>query len=410
MKTSEKEYLLRGTTSWFSVKHLRKGQVNEEVIKTLFTLHRNMRVKPNPNFNSIRHVGTPVGLFLGIAEFGAAFSKVCESKLFLIPDRCSIKLPGGYKPQPKETESIYTFEYPPVDSNSRWKGLDFPLRVNLKGGPNGPTLGSQPEDLCALKHTESHLLEPLARLWKTWGYNPDLRNQYPDVTHEDGKCPYVAGRLLALQDKSCKTRVVATLDNYTQIALRPVHMMLNQILGKFNTDFTEDQVRGIRKLRTLRGELWSIDLSNATDTLPVDLCLEYLRRAVPHKEISDVEQFVADVKSVLTDRSFDYNGQKIRYTTGQPMGAYASFPILALTNHLLVNMARTLAGLTRLGEGYAIVGDDIVISGREVAQHYIKLLESLKVPINHQKVVTGFRTFEFCRRIVRDGNLVSVPS
>lgn len=91
------------------------------------------------------------------------------------------------------------------------------------------------------------------------------------------------------------------------------------------------------------------------------------------------------------------------------MGAYSSFPLLAVTNHLLVNMARVLSGKP-VGGGYAIVGDDVVISGRDVAQRYIKLLEALKVPINSRKTVVGYGTFEFCRRIVRSRTLRSVPS
>jgi hypothetical protein len=199
------------------------------------------------------------------------------------------------------------------------------------------------------------------------------------------------------------------LDSYSQIALRPVHRMLSLLLRRIRNDFTQNHAGGVQKLRTLQGELWSIDLSNATDTLPVDLGIEFLRKNTPKSEFPDVEQFCRDVKTLLTDRDFDYNGQKIRYTTGQPMGAYSSFPLLAVTNHLLINMARVRAGLP-VGAGYAIVGDDIVISGRKVAQNYIALLEALNVPINHSKVVTGFRTFEFCRRIVKDGVLRSVPS
>lgn len=199
------------------------------------------------------------------------------------------------------------------------------------------------------------------------------------------------------------------LDSYSQVALRPVHRMLSLLLRRIRNDFTEDHAGGVRKLLSLQGELWSIDLSNATDTLPVSLGIEFLRRNTPRSEFPDVEQFCADVKSVLTDRDFDYNGQKIRYHTGQPMGAYSSFPLLAVTNHLLINMARVLCG-KHVGSGYAIVGDDIVISGRKVAERYIELLESLKVPINRLKTVTGVRTFEFCRRIVKDGVLRSVPS
>lgn len=199
------------------------------------------------------------------------------------------------------------------------------------------------------------------------------------------------------------------LDSYSQIALRPVHRMLSLLLRKIKNDFTENHADGVLYLMALQGELWSIDLSNATDTLPVDLGIEFLRKNTPASEFPDVQQFCADVKSVLTDRSFDYNGQKIRYATGQPMGAYSSFPLLAVTNHLLVNMARVQLGKP-VGAAYAIVGDDIVISGRDVAERYVELLEGLKVPINHRKVVTGVRTFEFCRRIVKDGVLKSVPS
>lgn len=92
------------------------------------------------------------------------------------------------------------------------------------------------------------------------------------------------------------------------------------------------------------------------------------------------------------------------------MGSYSSFPLLALTNHLLVNMARILSGKPNKNSGYAIVGDDIVISGKDVADNYIALLEGLGVPINHKKVVIGNGTFEFCRRIVRDRKIESVPS
>jgi len=92
------------------------------------------------------------------------------------------------------------------------------------------------------------------------------------------------------------------------------------------------------------------------------------------------------------------------------MGAYASFPLLALTNHAIVQMAKVLAGVSPEFRGYAVVGDDVVISGRKVAEAYIEILAALGVPINHRKVVVGFKTFEFCRRIVKDGHLVSVPS
>jgi len=186
--------------------------------------------------------------------------------------------------------------------------------------------------------------------------------------------------------------------------------MLDLFVRKFRNDFTYNHMKGVEFLMKQGGELYSIDLSNATDTLPVDLGLRLILRNADRKFVPDTEQFIADVKSVMVERNFHLDNEIVRYSTGQPMGAYASFPLLAMTNHLLVNMARKGAGLRIGSQRYAIVGDDIVISGRKTADIYVSLLEALGVPINHKKVVIGRRTFEFCRRIVRDGKIVSVPS
>jgi len=58
LKESEKHFLLTGKSLWFSLRHLGYGRLSNEGIKTLFTIHRNMKVKPNPDLSSIRHLGT----------------------------------------------------------------------------------------------------------------------------------------------------------------------------------------------------------------------------------------------------------------------------------------------------------------------------------------------------------------
>jgi hypothetical protein len=77
--------------------------------------------------------------------------------------------------------------------------------------------------------------------------------QYKTENHK--VCTAIASRLVALQDKSCKTRVVATLDSYSQVALRPVHRMLELFIRKFRNDFTFDHFKGVEFLMTLGGEL-----------------------------------------------------------------------------------------------------------------------------------------------------------
>jgi len=51
-------------------------------IKTLFTLHRNMKTKPDPNLASMRHIGTGVDQFLSDQKHAEWFDAVCESKKF----------------------------------------------------------------------------------------------------------------------------------------------------------------------------------------------------------------------------------------------------------------------------------------------------------------------------------------
>jgi hypothetical protein len=100
----------------------------------------------------------------------------------------------------------------------------------------------------------------------------------------------------------------------------------------------------------------------------------------------------------------------VNYGRGQPMGAYSSFPMLGLTQHLLVKLATHLqyGYLKRIV--YAVVGDDLVIGDESVAMRYQQLCEELEIPLNASKTVIGTDTFEFCRRRVRGKIIQSVPS
>lgn len=148
-----------------------------------------MKVKPNPDFASIRHIGTKWEDFISIQSHKDAFDIVMKSNIFKTPSKIDdIELLDKIDPNrpnvrffnettrlgimereyPSSEGHPYTFECPPTDSNPRTGGVDAPLRVNLKSGPNGQSLGSQAKDLCALKCTHPQLLEPLTRMWGNW--------------------------------------------------------------------------------------------------------------------------------------------------------------------------------------------------------------------------------------------------
>lgn len=110
-----------------------------------------------------------------------------------------------------------------------------------------------------------------------------------------------------------------------------------------------------------------------------------------------------------------------RYAVGQPMGALSSWGMLALTHHLIVQLAAYKAGLrTSLVDrvdldwysNYELLGDDIVIFDEAVASQYLDLMvNQLGVEINVNKsVVASNASFEFAKVTGHQGHDVSALS
>jgi hypothetical protein len=97
------------------------------------------------------------------------------------------------------------------------------------------------------------------------------------------------------------------------------------------------------------------------------------------------------------------------------MGAYSSFAMLALTQHVLMHMAlintKEVVNPTHLpeelfpkdivsrhGSRYSVLGDDTAADNIKVAQHYVKLLRGLGVVVNPIKGFSG-NIVEFAKQI-----------
>jgi hypothetical protein len=61
-------------------------------------------------------------------------------------------------------------------------------------------------------------------------------------------------------------------------------------------------------------------------------------------------------------------GDSISYNTGQPMGAFSSWPMFALSHHLVVQLAAYRASHKLPFTNYMLLGDDIVLGTGRVAQ------------------------------------------
>lgn len=212
-------------------------------------------------------------------------------------------------------------------------------------------------------------------------------------------------KLSYFSDKEGKTRVIAIADYWSQSALRPLHFCINRYLKRIPTDCTFDQDRFtsiLPKLRLRDNLFHSIDLTAATDKMPIALQKRVVSFLYNSAEKSEAWA------SILVDVPFSFvspskEKKQVRYGTGQPMGAFSSWPVMALTHHVIVQVSAIRAGLSgsRLRPvfvDYALLGDDLVIGNNKVAAEYKKLLSVLDMPFSKEKTHVSKTTFEFAKR------------
>lgn len=97
----------------------------------------------------------------------------------------------------------------------------------------------------------------------------------------------------------------------------------------------------------------------------------------------------------------------MKYTVGQPMGAYSSWATFAISHHLAVRVAAVRAGKPASWCNYALLGDDIVLTDKLVADQYLILMRELGVSISEAKSHVSNDTFEFAKRWYQNGGEIS---
>lgn len=213
-------------------------------------------------------------------------------------------------------------------------------------------------------------------------------------------------------DKEGKTRVIAILDYWSQCALKPLHNHVNRLLKTLVTDCTYNQNHFASYLPALTAggrKFHSIDLSSATDRMPIALQRRVVEYLYQSPELSYAWH------RILVGHEFKYFNRKtkdqgfVNYGAGQPMGAYSSWPVMALTHHIIVQVAAmranavsgsTLAPMFKL---YALLGDDLVLAHDGVSREYRNLLQQLDMPFSIEKTHVSESTFEFAKRWFHNG-------
>jgi hypothetical protein len=253
---------------------------------------------------------------------------------------------------------------------------------------------------------------PAGQSWLTGGKEPK-RVSDPEIQEmvSHGAGPGL-GRL-ATKAEPGKIRVFAMVDSLTQWVLRPLHLYLfKQVLSKIPQDGLYDQVAPAKRLvkvmreRGLR-KVWSYDLSAATDRLPLIL-QENLLSVLTHLRFgsawswlmaSRIFRLSPALANATAGRGKSSKTWYVRYAVGQPMGAYSSWAMLALTHHCIVQYCAAQAGVVGWFDLYAILGDDIVIGHHKVALKYVEFMSKIGVGINASKSIKGQNlSFEFAKR------------
>lgn len=238
----------------------------------------------------------------------------------------------------------------------------------------------------------------------------------PSGSKTVGRPQFDIGKLGVVEEPG-KSRVIAMVDSWTQQYLYPLHRIIfDRVLRKIPQDGTFAQAKPIEDLLQRakeRGQegIWSYDLSAATDRLPVKV-QEALLGAFATDGYAGLWSELLVNRDYKAPRkwgtTFGAQATYVRYAVGQPMGAYSSWAMLALTHHALIQFAAREAGFRAWFTEYAILGDDIVIGDGNVASKYVSLMTELGVKIGfHKSIISNNCSAEFAKQFYYRGERVT---
>nr|WAY16628.1 putative RNA-dependent RNA polymerase [Binucleate Rhizoctonia mitovirus 15] len=240
-----------------------------------------------------------------------------------------------------------------------------------------------------------------------------------DSLRSHGIGPGLGLSQFALKEEAAgKIRLFALMDSITQSTLAPLHEALFDLLRMIPNDGTFNQEESIRRSQfkaVQAGKAYSFDLTAATDRLPARLTAQIIEC------IFDKEGMGESWLNLMTQRPFGFNPQvaeklkldpeaEYRYAVGQPMGGLSSWAGLAITHHWIVQMAAFRAtGSYSWNSQYEILGDDLVIFDRQIADQYLIIMAELGCEINLTKSIVSHSrpVFEFAKRTCWGPHIVS---
>jgi hypothetical protein len=205
------------------------------------------------------------------------------------------------------------------------------------------------------------------------------------------------GQISVIQERGYKARVIAMPHAAIQVALYPLHQLLNQLLKQLKTDCTHNQEDGAEFAQQALKEghtVYSVDLSGATDNFPLSVQIGVLEGIGLTSEASLIQNLSSSKWRLSPQLAKVCGKEYVTYTKGQPQGMYGSFPLFGLTHNLVLAEICDKLGYEPM-DSYRILGDDIVITKEPVYRKYMEFLDYSKVPVSHDKSISSDKVAEF---------------
>lgn len=207
--------------------------------------------------------------------------------------------------------------------------------------------------------------------------------------------PYCLGRLTAVPDKG-KMRTILIGHRAVQLRTKKLadwlrNWLWNQeeVASGQQDKFSKFIIRSMEKGRYMM----SIDLSNATDRLSVEFQIKLLNSmGVPLEYFSFMK-----LPFYYQPSRFGKEGEglvKGRYSNGQPMGLFVSFPMFELAHYVILKFATAVTDAE-----FVLCGDDVCIACKQedstkIFERYKNLIERFGGVISSSKTVFSDRFAE----------------
>jgi len=208
------------------------------------------------------------------------------------------------------------------------------------------------------------------------------------------------GKLAIKLEAAGKVRVFAISDFWTQNLMKPLHDSLFELLRNHSSDATFNQEGKVKEFSERNYEfIASYDLKSATDLIPVQLYEHVIG-------FWTTPAFAMSWSGLLNKRDYHFKDKIYSYTRGQPMGTLSSWASLALVHHFIVFLASQRAQITHFRD-YLVLGDDIIIANKSVAEQYCLVCKDYGITIGLPKsFVSNKGMFQFAsQNIVKQDNI-----